>query len=41
MKGLQKIITVDVVDWLLDMSKGWQFSPEVAIDKLDTKLPMT
>ncbi|KAF6025247.1 hypothetical protein EB796_016457 [Bugula neritina] len=28
MKGLQKIITVDVVDWLLDMSKGWQFSPE-------------
>ena len=28
LKGLEKIITVDVVEWLLT-EKGWSFNPEV------------
>ena len=31
LKGLQSIISVDVVDWLLT-DKGWHFNPEVKLN---------
>ncbi len=30
LKGLQDAITVDVVDWLNTMEKGWSFNPDVS-----------
>jgi glutathionyl-hydroquinone reductase len=35
LKGLQDIISVDVVDWYLDMEKGWTFTDKVEGSTLD------
>ena len=42
LKGLEKIITVDVVEWLLT-EKGWSFNPEVYITVINVcaKLEMS
>ncbi|GAU95601.1 hypothetical protein RvY_07194-2 [Ramazzottius varieornatus] len=28
LKGLEDVISVDIVDWLLDLKKGWAFNPQ-------------